>query len=227
MITFLQYLCENVQISDQQILEIANFVTSKVKYILSQNVASDNFVAELQKVWNGYYPSNDIKVRFEFVLNDKNAGSYRFENNEHVISISLDSLYGNGSLETFTQALVHELQHINSPGANGDSLDTIEDKLKFYTNYGEVESHAKQFGWLFKKHYPGNAFNVSLLLQLYTKLKNDPNYGEKEGLYKILLYCFPTKTKEYQESTPAQKQRWLKLQKTFTQKIADFVGGQK
>jgi hypothetical protein len=227
MLTFSQFLLhESDQIADPKILEITNFVISKAKSVLSRQVPYKDFVQELGKTWNFYYPSDDIRIRFTFDPIGKTMGSYKLENNEHVINLNLDHLYQgdlNSVIQNLSQTLIHELQHINSPGSNGEDLNSVQGKLKFYSNLGEVESHAKQFGYLFHQYYPGNQFNLSLLLQLYSRLEKDPKYSEKDSLYKILLYAFPTKTQEYQESTPEQKQKWTQLQKTFTQKITDYV----
>src|ERR1035437_9101910 len=95
MITFAQYVFnENTQITDALILKIASFVTHKVKYILQNKVAYANFNTELIKTWNLYYILPDKeKIKFEFSPSKNNAGSYRLENNEHVINIGIDSLY--------------------------------------------------------------------------------------------------------------------------------------
>lgn len=131
----------------------------------------------------------DISIRFDNLIDS--CGEYDSANK--VLYLGVAQIRDakteeeiNIALLGMLEAIYHEVEHINNPGADLASED-LEEVFNYLNNPGEIMGHARQFAYRYLKEFPGHNFDVDKITELAQRIMNREGRPQMYNYFVALL----------------------------------------
>jgi hypothetical protein len=100
------------------------------------------------------------------------------------------------ALTNVLEDVYHESEHIYNPGSDIEPVD-VQETIEYLGNPGEIEAHARQFAYRYRKEFPGEPFDLAKMKDLAQRIKGTGR-GDKHYNY-FVSFADPIKQEKFKE----------------------------